>query len=483
MIVVQRFKGKVEGRKVVFSERIQRLHKGKVAHAKGGSSAPANEVIPTGPWAPQIPLINQLFSNAAGLYAGGPPQYYPGQTVLGPNDTITSSANSAINQVNANQGQNQGVINQAATNATNAGANPVATTASAVNPQLQTGISQLLSGGAGALGGVAGQTSPLISQILGSVANQKPTQYNAPQVGAGGLNVNDALQGQLNGGQNPFLSQVAEGALRSSNNNFNRNILPGIGDEASAAGQVGGTRQGIAQGIAAGDQAASSNDIIGRLFAQSFDQQNADRNSAIGTVTNAQGQNAQLGLQTNQLNEAIRAAIMGEGLTASGQAGQLTQSAAQTGQAGQIAGANTAANLLTQGQSLGTDAMIKNASLLPALQGSNLQQAGFANDLGVQQYGFDQAQQDSDVERWFFNQFAPYNALTQFQNYISGPYGSSVAGGANQVTDQTTGQPVPPAQRAVGGNNNPFNRGFNFLTGTPALTTNYSDALTPWKWF
>lgn len=455
MIVVQRLRGRMSGRKVVFDERIKRLHKGKVAHAGGGNSAPKNEVIPTGPWAPQIPLINQLFSNATGLYNQGPPKYYPDSTVNPENALTASTRDAAIGQINQNMGVNQTAAGTAANNVANAGNNPVAQAGGAVQPQLTTGINSLLSGQTGGpLGQAAGQTSPLIQQILGSVANANPNVYTAPQTNAGGLDVTSALQGQLNGGANPYLAQVAEGALRTSNNNFNRNILPGIGDEASAAGQVGGTRQGIAQGIAAGDQAAYSNDVIGRLFAQSFDQQNADRGQAINTVANAQGQNAQLGLATNQLNEQIRQAIMGNQLTASGQAGQLATAASSLGQQGQIAGANTGTNLLTQGQALGTDATVKNASLLPILQGSNLSQLGFGNELGVQQYGFNQAQTDADVERWFFEQFAPYNALTQFQNYVSGPYGSTVAGAPNQTTNQNTGAPgtIPRAVKTGGGN-------------------------------
>lgn len=445
MIVVQRLKGRMDGREVVFSERIQRLHKGKVAWASGGGKAPKNEVIPTGPWAPQIPLINQLFQNAAGLLNQGPPEYYPGSTVNPENQLITDTRNAAVGQINQNLPQNTAAANTAATNVANAGNNPVAQSGAAVQPNLNDTLNGLLGGAVGGpLGGAANTTAPLISQILGRVAGQQQNVYSAPQVAAGGLDVNPALQSQLSGGTNPYLAQVAEGALRASNNNFNRNILPGIGDEASAAGQVGGTRQGIAQGIAAGDQAAYSNDVIGRLFAQSFDQQNADRNAAINTVVGAQGTNAGLGLQTNQLNEAIRAAIMGEGLQASGQAGQLAQATSQLGNAGQIAGSQIGTNLLTQGQALGTDATVKNASLLPLLQGSNLQQIGFGNELGVQQYGFGQAQTDADVERWFFNQFAPYNALTQFQNYISGPYGSTVAGAPNQVTNQYGASPWFP---------------------------------------
>ena len=481
MLVVHKLKGKIVGRKVVFSERTIKLHKGKVAYAKG-SSAPKNEVIPTGPWGPQIPYINQLFQGAGDLFSAGPPQYFPGQTVLPENQLITDSRNATIGQVNANAPQTQGVQNAAATNAAGAYANPVAGTAGALTPDFMSTITQLLGGGGGQLGQTGANAAPLISQILGRAGNQSVSPYSAPTLATGQMDVNPALQAQLNGGASPFLAGTIDSALRASNNNFNRNILPGIGDAASGAGQVGGSRQGIAQGIAAGDLMNQQTDIISQIMQSGFEQQSADRNQAISSVLGAQGQNAQNTLATNQLNEALRSAVMGEALSAGGLGAGLLTGGAQLGQQGQTTGSNLVAQLLAQGQSLGTDAFTKNAALLPLLQQSGLSQLDFANQMGLQQYGFGQNQLDSEVERWFYEQYAPYNALTQFQNFISGPYGSSVAGQANQQTDQNTGAllPMPTRRNDTGGS---LTRGFNPLTGLPGIQTSYSTMFEPWKWF
>jgi len=481
MLVVHKLKGKIEGRKIVFSERVVKLHRGKVALAKG-AEAPKNETVPTGPWGPQIPWINMLFNEAGELYSGGAPKFYPGSTVAEVPGLVGQSRDAAVGQINTNAPQNTAVAGQAAANAGGAYANPVATTAAGLNPNLTAALTNLTGGGTpGPLGGVQNPATAAVGTALNAPGQTQQNVYSAPGVAAGGLDVNPALQGQLNGQMSPYLQQIVEGALRSSNNNFQRNVMSAIGDAASQAGQVGGTRQGIAQGIAAADLAATQNDMITRIYQQAFDSMNADRNAAIQTVVGAQGQNAQNQLATNQLNEAVRAAIMGETLNA-GQigAGLLGQSA-QLGQQGQISGTNILSQLLTQGQALGTDAFTKNAAIMPLLQQANLGQLGFANELGVQQYGFDQAAIDADVERYFYEQYAPFNLLTQFQNYISGPYGSSVAGAPNQTTNQVTGQLNPysvPGRRS---------RNQSALFGDGSFTNLDNDPVTglpsPWKWF
>lgn len=68
------------------------------------------------------------------------------------------------------------------------------------------------------------------------------------------------------GGTNPYLMQIAEGMQTQANNNLQRNILPGIRGGARAVGGVGGSRQGIAEGIAVGDTQAGLSNALGGLF-------------------------------------------------------------------------------------------------------------------------------------------------------------------------------------------------------------------------
>jgi len=67
----------------------------------------------------------------------------------------------------------------------------------------------------------------------------------------------DAFRGLLNAGNinDPLVQRQIEQLGQLVGDQFNRNIMPGINQGATAAGQYGSSRQGVAQGIAAGDAA------------------------------------------------------------------------------------------------------------------------------------------------------------------------------------------------------------------------------------
>ncbi len=67
---------------------------------------------------------------------------------------------------------------------------------------------------------------------------------------AGGFNT-FAGGGQV--GQNPFLEQAIQAMQQSGNQNLQRNQLPAIRNNAVATGGLGGSRQGIAEGLAISD--------------------------------------------------------------------------------------------------------------------------------------------------------------------------------------------------------------------------------------
>jgi hypothetical protein len=80
----------------------------------------------------------------------------------------------------------------------------------------------------------AGVTDPMI-QGLTQLATADPSQA----FGAGGVN--------------PLLDKNVAMALEQASQNFQRNVLPGIRGEAIGAGQYGGSRGEIAEGLAASD--------------------------------------------------------------------------------------------------------------------------------------------------------------------------------------------------------------------------------------
>jgi hypothetical protein len=70
--------------------------------------------------------------------------------------------------------------------------------------------------------------------------------------------------------RSPYLDQIAGDITTQSNNNLQRNILPGIRSGAMAAGGLGGSRQGIAEGIAIGDSQRGLSGALGNLFGNDY---------------------------------------------------------------------------------------------------------------------------------------------------------------------------------------------------------------------
>jgi hypothetical protein len=77
------------------------------------------------------------------------------------------------------------------------------------------------------------------------------------------------------GQQNPYMQGMADDITRRTNENLTRNVLPAIGRGAVAAGGYGGSRQGIAEGLA---MAGSQDSLSGNLANLMGGQFNTDRN-------------------------------------------------------------------------------------------------------------------------------------------------------------------------------------------------------------
>lgn len=79
------------------------------------------------------------------------------------------------------------------------------------------------------------------------------------------------------GMSNPYLGDQAAAITRRVTNNLNRNILPGVNQNAIAAGGMGGSRQGIAQGLAVGETNQGLSDSLSTLYGNAYEvDQNRD---------------------------------------------------------------------------------------------------------------------------------------------------------------------------------------------------------------
>ncbi len=102
-------------------------------------------------------------------------------------------------------------------------------------------------------------TNPYAIQVLQNAQATLPTAYS-PVTGS-----------QINGFMNPYQSSVIDATLARNNQN-QQMALNQIGDQAQAAGAFGGSRQGVAEGIAQGQFDLNNQQTIAGLNAQNYDQ-------------------------------------------------------------------------------------------------------------------------------------------------------------------------------------------------------------------
>lgn len=110
-------------------------------------------------------------------------------------------------------------------------------------------------------GGVPGATPRRVGQsvrpqMMGAPAAAQPTATQPQPAQNLGMGAQPA--------SNPYLSQMDESIKSEVNDNLNRNILPGIRSGAVAAGQYGGSRQGVVEANALNDASkATANAMAG----------------------------------------------------------------------------------------------------------------------------------------------------------------------------------------------------------------------------
>lgn len=146
-------------------------------------------------------------------------------------------------------------------------------------------------------------TARTTPNMVAGVGNANAAQINSQAVdptGAflslGGANPLAALQQGLSGGVNTStLDPVVKSAMRRMTESFNESVMPGINQGAIAAGQYGGSRQGVAQGLAAKGLANALSDTSANMYNQAFQQSEQNR---INTANNL----ASLGLNNAQQN-------------------------------------------------------------------------------------------------------------------------------------------------------------------------------------
>lgn len=174
-----------------------------------------------------------------------------------------------------------------------------------------------------------GATQPFFGQALNQAA--MGTAYQPEQVQAGNVTAQNFLSGNVGAYMNPYIQNVEEAAL-SRLAGATQQAVNRIGDQALQARAFGGSRQGIAEGVALGEATRSAGELSANLRSQGFNQAAALMQQDANRALQADTFNAQQGLQAQQLNQAAGLQGLQGRLAAAQQTGALAGQAQQARQ-------------------------------------------------------------------------------------------------------------------------------------------------------
>lgn len=249
---------------------------GPLAHAGGGGGAQTTSTEPPSFLAPTLETITQA---AEEQFRQGPTPLFSGQTVAGLDPT----------QIAGRELQTQ-FATLDAPQLFGAGAGTAQDLLQAQGAGTGATIQNLLAGGTGGVG--------------------VPTAQR-------GVNVDPALQQLLSGQVDTTgLNAVVDALTRGATQQFQRDIIPSISRQGVASGGFGGSRQEIAEGIAAGDLGQRVGDVQARIFSD-----------ALRQARDLQAQGVQGGLQQEQQRQQF---ALGQGQIGA-ELGRLALQRQQTG--------------------------------------------------------------------------------------------------------------------------------------------------------
>lgn len=365
--------------------------------AGGGGGGNTTTVQKADPWEGQQPYLKDLYAQYQSQYQNSAPQYFPESTVAG----VSPWTEGGVGQLAAFG--NSPYYQQGATASRNSMQNLSNMQNPFTNPMLGMGYGQL------------GNVNQYMNKTM---SGQNAVQAQNAQ--AGGVLPNyQAMVGQMTG--NPQLDAMVNAAQTRTAQNFNEQVMPQISLNSLSNNAYGGSRQGIAEGLAADRLQQQMGDIATGMYGSAYE---SGQNRAL------QGAGQQAGLDTN-----VNLANSQQNMQAQLANQQLQQWAAGQGM-----------NSLQSGLGMSMDAARLQQATLPSyaqygmLPTQNLLQAG---QMDQQQR---QMMLDDEVARWNFYNNLPQQMLSQ--------YGAGVAGlGSPGGTQSTTGpgSSTSPLVGALGG--------------------------------
>ena len=392
------------------------------------------------------PYIRDVLSQGQNMYRNFTPGYFPGSTVapLSPYTQQGAGQLAAFGDSSFNQGT---IANaqQAQGQLANAGQNPAALigTNQALNssPFYDFLRAQGVSG-APYLFSSAQQGQSFAGPARDVNVTPGTSSPTAVEGAASDVNAGAAIQGTLDRapGGNPYVDELVQRTLQANTREFQQNALPSIQNAAQISGGFGGSRQGVAEGIALQGLADANARTSAGIYSDQYGQDLSRQLQAAGLASQLQGQSAQselgrlasdrgFGLGTEQLTQNVA----GQDLARMLQAAQFGGGLGAQGQSLGLQGSALGQGLLVPGINAGVQGSQSALGLAPALQQMGL--AGTQSMLGAGdvENAYWQALLNDEVNRFNFSQAQPYASL---QNYTNAVYGLPGLGG-QQVTSPT----------------------------------------------
>lgn len=139
---------------------------------------------------------------------------------------------------------------------------------------------------------------------MGNISPVGMVDMNSQRAGLGNLDPTDALSRLLSGRPDTqYLDQQASALTNNLTRNTNENVMPGLRSSAAISGQYGGSRQGIAEGLAASrlnqDLALPISQMYGNALENAQNRMQGTATYLNDNAYNTAFGNANLGLQNN----------------------------------------------------------------------------------------------------------------------------------------------------------------------------------------
>lgn len=170
------------------------------------------------------------------------------------------------------------------------------------------------------------QAIGLTGQNIGST-NAAFDQAGRTAAGVAGYQPGSFLTGNIDAYMNPYLRNVEQAALGNMDRAYRQNLNT-IADGAISAGAFGGSRQGVAEGVAAAENARQMGDLSAQLRAQGYGQAQGIMQSDLDRAMQGQQLNLQAAGQQGALASAGQQAYL-QSLQSALAGGQINQAQAQ----------------------------------------------------------------------------------------------------------------------------------------------------------